>query len=111
MTNLDGGLFHIRMNFSTRFPDEQPRARFETKIFHHHVAPDGTACYIPNPLKREDIRSHIEAIISTLEEDEPAYDPRMIVNPEATKLFWGSGKDDKKQYNRRLRRSVQQSLE
>ncbi|KAK8924760.1 Ubiquitin-conjugating enzyme E2 Z [Metarhizium anisopliae] len=111
MTNLDGGLFRIRMNFSTRFPDEQPRVKFETKIFHHHVAPDGTACYVPNPLKREDVKSHIEAIISTLEEDEPAYDPRMIVNPEATKLFWGGGKDDKKQYNRRLRRSVQQSME
>ncbi|OAA49461.1 Ubiquitin-conjugating enzyme/RWD-like protein [Metarhizium rileyi] len=111
MTNLDGGLFRIRMNFSPRFPDEQPRVKFETKIFHHHVAPDGTACYVPNQLKREDIKSHIEAIISTLEEDEPAYDPRMIVNPEATKLFWGAGKDDKKQYNRRLRRSVQQSMD
>lgn len=111
MTNLDGGLFRIKMNFSTRFPDEQPRVRFETKIFHHHVAPDGTACYVPNPLKREDIKSHIEAIISTLEEDEPSYDPRKIINPEATNLLWGSSKDDKKQYNRRLRRSVQQSME
>ncbi|KAK2589843.1 hypothetical protein QQS21_012481 [Conoideocrella luteorostrata] len=111
MTNLDGGLFRIRMNFSTRFPDEQPRVRFETKIFHHHVAADGTACYAPNPLKREDVKSHVEAIISTLEADEPAYDPRKIVNPEATKLFWGKCTDDKKQYNRRLRRSVQQSIE
>ncbi|KAG5984924.1 hypothetical protein E4U55_002506 [Claviceps digitariae] len=111
MTNLDGGLLRIRMNFSTRFPDEQPRVRFETKIFHHHVAPDGTVCYVPNPLKREDVKSHIEAVISTLEDDEPAYDPRTIINPEATRLFWGNGKDDKKQYNRRLRRSVQQSLE
>ncbi|KAG5929905.1 hypothetical protein E4U42_003966 [Claviceps africana] len=111
MTNLDGGLLRIRMNFSTRFPDEQPRVRFETKIFHHHVASDGTVCYVPNPLKREDIKSHIEAIISTLEDDEPAYDPRKIINPEATKLLWGNGKDDKKQYNRRLRRSVQQSIE
>ncbi|KAG6041577.1 hypothetical protein E4U41_003473 [Claviceps citrina] len=111
MTNLDGGLFCIRMNFSPRFPDEQPRVRFETKIFHHHVAPDGTACYVPNPLKREDVKSHIEAIISILEEDEPSYDPREIINPEATKLFWGNGRDDKKLYNRRLRRSVQQSME
>ncbi|QUC18200.1 uncharacterized protein UV8b_02441 [Ustilaginoidea virens] len=111
MTNLDGGLFRIKMNFSTRFPDEQPRVKVENKIFHHHVAADGTACYHPNPLRREDVKSHIEAIISMLEEDEPAYDPRMIVNPEATKLLWGSKKDDKKQYNRRLRRSVQQSME
>ncbi|KAM4059512.1 ubiquitin-conjugating enzyme [Hirsutella rhossiliensis] len=111
MTNLDGGLFRIRMSFSPRFPDEQPRVRFETKIFHHHVAEDGTACYTPNPLKREDIKSHIEAVIATLEEDDPAYDPRKIVNPEATRMYWAGGQADKKLYNRRLRRSVQQSME
>ncbi|KAL7966926.1 ubiquitin-conjugating enzyme/RWD-like protein [Trichoderma sp. SZMC 28014] len=111
MTNLDGGLFRIKMCFSTRFPNEQPRVRFETKIFHHHIAADGTACYSPNPMKMEDVKSHIEAIFETLEEDEPAYDPRKIVNPEATKMFWGKKPDDKKQYNRRLRRSVQQSME
>ncbi|KAL7922647.1 ubiquitin-conjugating enzyme/RWD-like protein [Trichoderma austrokoningii] len=111
MTNLDGGLFRIRMSFSTRFPNELPRVKFETKIFHHHIAADGTACYSPNPMKMEDVKSHIEAIFETLEEDEPAYDPRKIVNPEATKMFWGNKPDDKKQYNRRLRRSVQQSME
>ncbi|KAF4465301.1 ubiquitin-conjugating enzyme [Fusarium albosuccineum] len=111
MTNLDGGLFRIKMHFSPRFPDEQPRVKFETKIFHHHIAADGTACYTPNPMKKEDVRSHIEAIFTFLEDDEPAYDPRKIVNPEASKMYWGGGADDKKKYNRRLRRSVQQSME
>jgi len=45
-----------------------------------------------------------------LEEESPPYDPRTLVNPEAAKLFWGS-KDDKKIYNRKLRRAVQQSME
>ncbi|EWY94489.1 hypothetical protein FOYG_07195 [Fusarium oxysporum NRRL 32931] len=111
MTNLDGGLLRIKMNFSVRFPEEQPRVKFETKIFHHHIAADGTACYTPNPMKREDVRSHIDAIFAILEDDEPAYDPRKIVNPEATKMYWGGSPDDKKKYNRRLRRSVQQSME
>ncbi|PHH89030.1 hypothetical protein CDD83_6727 [Cordyceps sp. RAO-2017] len=111
MTNFDGGLFRITMNFSPRFPDEQPRVKFDTKIFHHHVAEDGTACYTPNPQKREDVKSHIEAIIATLEEDDPAYDPRKIVNPEATRMYWGGSQADRKMYNRRLRRSVQQSTE
>ncbi|KAL7936827.1 ubiquitin-conjugating enzyme/RWD-like protein [Trichoderma chlorosporum] len=111
MTNLDGGLFRIRMAFSTRFPNEQPRVKFETKIFHHLIAADGTACYTPNPMKVEDVKSHIDAIFEMLEEDEPAYDPRKIVNPEATKMFWGKTPEEKKQYNRRLRRSVQQSME
>lgn len=111
MTNFDGGLLRIRMSFSPRFPDEQPRVRFETKIFHHHVAEDGTACYTPNPLKKEDVRSHIEAVIAVLEEEDPAYDPRKIVNPDATRLYWSGNSDNKRMYSRRLRRTVQQSLE
>ncbi|KAI5466674.1 small conjugating protein ligase-like protein [Mariannaea sp. PMI_226] len=110
MTNLDGGLLRIKMTFSPRFPDEQPRVKFETKLFHHHIATDGTACYTPNPMKQEDIRTHIEAIFAFLEEEDPAYDPRKIVNPEASRMYW-SGGSEKKQYSRRLRRSVQQSME
>lgn len=110
MTNLDGGLFRIRLCFSPRFPEEQPRARFETKIFHHRIASDGTPCYYVPQNRREDVRTHLQAIIDNLEEENPPYDPRTLVNPEAFKLFWGSA-DDRKMYNRRLRRSVQQSME
>ncbi|KAK2769115.1 ubiquitin-conjugating enzyme [Colletotrichum kahawae] len=110
MTNLDGGLFRIKIHFSPRFPEEQPRVRFNTRIFHHRIAEDGTACYFPNNLRKDDVRSHIEAVFAALEEEDPAYDPRTLVNPEAHKLYWG-GADERKNYNRRLRRSVQQSME
>ncbi|KAK7753206.1 hypothetical protein SLS62_004725 [Diatrype stigma] len=110
MTNLDGGLFRIKLMFSPRFPEEQPRVKFETRVFHHRIAADGTPCYFPNPNRREDIKQHIEAIIDALEEEAPRYDPRTLVHPEAHKLFWG-GPDDRKTYNRRLRRSVQLSME
>jgi ubiquitin-conjugating enzyme E2 Z len=108
MTNLDGGLFRIKLLFSPRFPEEQPRAKFETPLFHHRIAVDGTTCY--SPKRAEDVKSHIEAIIEALEEESPPYDPRTMVNPEATKLYWGSV-DDKKMYNRKLRRAVQRSME
>jgi ubiquitin-conjugating enzyme E2 Z len=108
MTNLDGGLFRIKLVFSPRFPEEQPRARFETQLFHHRIASDGTPCYTAK--RAEDVKSHIEAIIEALEEESPPYDPRTLVNPEAAKLFWGS-EDDKKMYNRKLRRAVQRSME
>jgi ubiquitin-conjugating enzyme E2 Z len=110
MTNFDGGLFRIKMHISPRFPEEQPRVRFETKIFHHHIATDGTVCYTPDPLKKEDLKSHVEAIIGLLEEDDPAYDPRKTVNPEASRMYWGKA-EDKKLYSRKLRRSVQDSME
>jgi ubiquitin-conjugating enzyme E2 Z len=110
MTNLDGGLFRIKLAFSPRFPEEQPRIKFETRMFHHRIASDGTPCYFASPSRREDAKSHIEAVIEALEEEQPAYDPRTLVHPEAFKLYWGSP-DDRKMYNRRLRRSVQQSVE
>ncbi|KAI1096240.1 UBC-like protein [Rostrohypoxylon terebratum] len=110
MTNLDGGMFHIRINFSPRFPEEQPRVKFLTPMFHHRIALDGTPCYFPNPSRREDVKQHLEAIIEALEEEQPPYDPRTLVNLEAHKLYWG-GADGRKLYNRQLRRSVQRSLE
>jgi ubiquitin-conjugating enzyme E2 Z len=111
MTNFDGGLFRIKIAFSPRFPEEQPRVNFLTPIFHHRVAPDGTTCYFPPPTRREDVKSHIDAIIYSLEEEHPPLDPRTMVHPEAHKLYWSQNKEDKKLYNRRFRRSVQASLE
>jgi ubiquitin-conjugating enzyme E2 Z len=110
MTNLDGGLFRARLFFSPRFPEEQPRIKFETRLFHHRIAADGTPCYVVPSSRREDVKTHIEAIIDALEEDHPPYDPRTLVHPEAFKLYWGSA-EDRRVYSRRLRRSVQQSME
>ncbi|KAH7087202.1 ubiquitin-conjugating enzyme/RWD-like protein [Paraphoma chrysanthemicola] len=108
MTNLDGGMFRIMLYISPKFPDVLPRVKFATPIFHHRVSPDGILCY--DAARKDDMRSHIEAIIAAIEEESPAYDPRTLVNPEAAKLYWGSP-DEKKLYNRRLRRSVQDSAE
>ena len=108
MTNLDGGMFRIKVVISPRFPEEQPRVIFETKMFHHRVSKDGVLCYFPK--RQDELKSHVEAIIEALEDTEPPYDPRTLVNPEAAKLYWGSA-DDKKQYNRQLRRAVQRSTE
>ena len=108
MTHLDGGMFRIRMHISPRFPEEQPRVFFETKMFHHRIGTDGVLCYLAK--KPDELQSHVDAIIDALEEEHPPYDPRTLVNLEASKLFWGS-EADKKQYNRLLRRSVLRSTE
>jgi ubiquitin-conjugating enzyme E2 Z len=108
MTNLDGGLFRIKIFFSPRFPEEQPRVKFETPLFHHRISTDGTPCY--TPVRPEDVKSHIDAILEALEEESPPYDPRTMVNPEAAKLYWGSA-EDRKTYNRKLRQVVQRSME
>ena len=107
-THLDGGIFKVRMSVSPQFPDEQPRVRVETPIYHHRVSKDGVLCYFPQ--ESDQLRNHIECIIEALEEESPPYDPRTIVHPEATKLLWGS-ESDKKRYFRQLRRSAQRTTE
>ena len=108
MTQLDGGMFKIRVAISPRFPDEQPRVNFETTLFHHRIAKDGTLCYFAK--RPDDLHSHVDAIVEAIEDEHPPYDPRTLVNPEASKLFWGS-EADKKLYNRQLRRAVQRSMD
>ena len=108
MTHLDGGMFTIKLSMSPRFPDEQPRVVFETALFHHRISKAGVLCYLPK--RADDIKSHVHAIVEAIEDTNPPYDPRTLVNPEASKLYWGSA-EEKKQYNRLLRRAVQRSME
>lgn len=108
MTHLDGGVFKIRVHISPRFPDEQPRVKVMTPLYHQRVSKDGVLCYFPQKL--DEMKDHIESIVKALEEESPPYDPRTIVNPEATKLLWGSD-TDKKKYYRQMRRSAQDSTE
>ncbi|KAE8144799.1 ubiquitin-conjugating enzyme/RWD-like protein [Aspergillus avenaceus] len=108
MSHLDGGIFKFRIHISPRFPDEQPRVFVETPLPHVRISQLGVLCYLPR--RTEDMRSHIEGIVTALEEESPPYDPRTTVNPEATKLFWG-GPEDRKRYYRALRRAVEKSAE
>ena len=108
MTHLDGGIFRLRVSISPKFPEEQPRVKVLTPIFHHRVSKEGVLCYFPR--KVEEMKNHVLMMVEAFEEESPPLDPRTIVHPEATKLLWGS-EGDKKLYYRKLRRSAQQSVE
>jgi len=77
-------------------------------MYHHRVSKEGVLCYFPK--RTADMKSHIQAIVEALEDIDPPYDPRTLVHPEASKLLWGTV-EEKKQYNRQLRRAVQRSAE
>lgn len=108
MTNLDGGIFRIEIRISPNFPAEQPRVKVLTPLFHHRITKDGYLCYVA----REDVGlcDHVLAIIAAIEDETRVYDPRTFVRGEASQLLWGTP-DEKKMYNRKLRRSVQDSAE
>lgn len=108
-TNLDGGVFNLSLTIPPNFPTAWPRVYVETPIFHHRVSPStGALCYFP--AKPEEIASHVKAIVAAIEDLEPKFDPRAVVNPEAAGLLWGS-EADRKVYYRKLRRSAQESSE
>ncbi|RMJ23166.1 ubiquitin conjugating enzyme [Aspergillus sp. HF37] len=108
MTQLDGGIFKVKIHISPRFPDEQPRVFMQSPLFHVRVSRHGVLCYFSQ--RQEEMRYHVEGIVAALEDENPPYDPRVIVNPEASKLFWGSA-DERRQYKRALRRSVERCAE
>ena len=108
MTQLDGGMFVMKLSISPRFPEEQPRVFFETSMFHHRISKHGLLCYFPK--QPDEIKSHVQAIIEAVEDTDAPYDPRTLVHPEASRLYWGKA-EEKKQYNRQLRRAVQRSMD
>lgn len=107
-SNLDGGCFKIRIALSPRFPEEQPRVKFLTPIYHHRVSTEGDLCY--HPAKLEEMADHVQKIVEAIEDESPPFDPRTIVHREATRLLWGS-EADKKMYYRKMRRSAQATME
>lgn len=108
-TNLDGAIVAMKLHFPSDFPDTQPRVMVKTPLFHHRISKTGgVLCYIAQDTAS--VISHIVGIFEALEDEEPRYDPRMIINKEAADLLYGT-EQEKKLYARRLRRSVQDSLE
>ncbi|KAK6002543.1 hypothetical protein QM012_001293 [Aureobasidium pullulans] len=103
-TDLSGAIVNVRLHFPFSFPEEQPRVTVLTPLFHHRISATTKAlCYFPTKLF--DVQNHIESIIATLVDETPSYDPRALVNPDASVLLWGD-ENCKKTYRRKLRRSV-----
>ncbi|KAJ5781347.1 Ubiquitin-conjugating enzyme E2 [Penicillium paradoxum] len=105
-SRLEGGIIKIKIYISPRHPEEQPRAFVETPLYHIRVSKLGVLMYLPS--QAEEMGHHIEGIISTLEDDNPPYNPLMTVNPEASGLCWGS-ELDRRVYRRKLRASLEES--
>ncbi|KAL9079489.1 MAG: hypothetical protein Q9159_007716 [Coniocarpon cinnabarinum] len=107
-SNLEGGVFNIRIVVPVDFPTRYPRVKLETKLFHQRVSPDGVLCYFA--AKGEDFESHVAGILEAIEEEAPPYDPRTVVHKEAAQLCWGD-ENARKMYRRKLRRSAEESTE
>ena len=104
-TPWEGGIFSLRLTFCDQYPDKPPKVRFTTKVFHPNVYQDGTLCLdiIQNKWSPSYTVSSVLTSIQSLLTDPNCGSP---ANPEAAELF----QQDKKAYNRRIRRLTEESL-
>lgn len=107
MSQLDGGIIKVRFSMSLDFPRIQPRIQFLTKLFHPNINSLGYP-YLPSN-RGSEMRQQIDHVVAFLER-EPDSNPSARINPEASRLYWGSDQE-RKQYNRQFRRCIQDSLE
>lgn len=98
----------MSLHIPPTFPSAQPRVTFKAPIYHHRVSSSGILCYFPQ--KEDEISSHLTAIVAAIDDKKSNFDPRAMVNPEIFELCWG-GEEKRKIYNRKLRRSAQESSE
>ncbi|PRW57838.1 ubiquitin-conjugating enzyme E2 1-like [Chlorella sorokiniana] len=105
-TPWEGGVFQLRITFSEQYPDKPPRVRFTSEMFHPNVYSDGTLCL-------DIIQDHwspchnicsILTSIQSLLTDPNCASP---ANPEAAQLYTTNVKE----YNRRVRRIAQKSVD
>nr|KAJ3421475.1 hypothetical protein HK105_003368 [Polyrhizophydium stewartii] len=106
-TSYEDGLFEATMVFHPNFPTVPPRIRFQTNIFHVHVAPTGYVYYKVS--KAGEVRQYLSAL-KLLLEDEPSTAPATHLNVDAAQLYFGD-ETQRRTYNRNARRSAQRSLD
>eukprot|EP01026_Neomeris_dumetosa_P027829 TRINITY_DN2258_c0_g2_i1.p2 TRINITY_DN2258_c0_g2~~TRINITY_DN2258_c0_g2_i1.p2 ORF type:complete len:157 (-),score=12.57 TRINITY_DN2258_c0_g2_i1:560-1030(-) len=105
-TAWEGGVFQLRLTFSESYPAKPPRVRFTSEMFHPNVYADGTICM--DTIQDQWSPCHnvctLLTSIQSLLTDPNCSSP---ANPEAAQLFQNSIKD----YNRRIRKIAQKSIE
>jgi ubiquitin-conjugating enzyme E2 A len=102
----EGGIYTLRLQFPDQYPDKPPRVRFLTEMFHPNIFADGSLCLdiIQDKWKPiytvSSILSSVQSLLCDPNTDSPA-------NVDAAKLY----KENKKEYNKRVRRCAEKSLD
>eukprot|EP00030_Apusomonadida_sp_AF-17_P001978 a2202_458.p1 GENE.a2202_458~~a2202_458.p1 ORF type:complete len:187 (-),score=79.97 a2202_458:83-598(-) len=105
-TPWEGGTFRLSMVFAEAYPNEAPKVKFITKLFHPNVYADGSICLdilgnAWSPIY--DVSAVLCSIQSLLSDPNPA----SPANAEAAQLF----QDNRREYNRKVREVVEASWE
>jgi ubiquitin-conjugating enzyme E2 A len=106
-TPWEGGIYSLRIVFTDEYPSKPPKeVRFTTEMFHPNIYPDGTLCLdiIQDKWSPTYTVSSLLASVQSLLTDP---NPNSPANPEAARYY----EQDKKEYNKRVRRCALHSVD
>eukprot|EP00761_Pharyngomonas_kirbyi_P006858 gb/GECH01006867.1/.p1 GENE.gb/GECH01006867.1/~~gb/GECH01006867.1/.p1 ORF type:complete len:154 (+),score=11.80 gb/GECH01006867.1/:1-462(+) len=105
-TPWEGGIFPLTLKFPNNYPERPPKVYFKCEVFHPNVYADGTLCLDIIQEKWTPIYS-VSSILTSIQSLLADPNCSSPANAEASALY----SSDRKQYNRRVRRMVERSLE
>lgn len=109
-TLWEGGIFNLELVYSSN-SDTPPRIRFTTKMFHPHVAEDGTPFYVPELGGRGDPILPVLKYLRRLLAVDPNPSEVTWLNLEAAGLFFSKDEKDRAEYKARVKRCVRRSVD
>eukprot|EP00742_Colponemidia_sp_Colp-10_P000940 GILJ01001019.1.p1 GENE.GILJ01001019.1~~GILJ01001019.1.p1 ORF type:complete len:174 (+),score=17.73 GILJ01001019.1:60-524(+) len=105
-TPWEGGIYSLRIIFTEQYPSKPPKVRFTTEMFHPNVYTDGTLCLDIIQDQWSPIYT-VSTILTSIQSLLMDPNPASPANPEAAQIYG----NDRKEYDRRVRRLAQKSVE
>ncbi|GAM25357.1 hypothetical protein SAMD00019534_085320, partial [Acytostelium subglobosum LB1] len=103
-TPFEGGIFNLSISFTEHYPEQPPKIKFTTDIFHPNVYPDGSICLDILTTRWSPVHT-LYSILTSIQSLLTDENPDSPANPEAANLYIS----DRKAYRRRVRLYVERS--
>jgi len=105
-TPFEDGTFKLALEFSNEYPNKPPQVRFVTKMFHPNVYANGELC-LDILQNRWSPTYDVAAILTSIQSLLHDPNPNSPANAEAATLY----RENRKEYVRRVRETVENSWE
>ena len=105
-TPFEDGIFKLSLEFTEEYPNRAPTVRFQTKMFHPNVYPDGGICLdiLQNRwTPTYDVTALLTSVQSLLSDPNPA----SPANDMAAQLY----RENRREYEKRVKELVEKSWE